>query len=678
MSNRVVIGLDIETDRPVYLPQSSRLQGTYMVGKTGFGKSTLLLNMIVQDMNQGYGLCLLDPVGDLTGDVLARIPSSRENDVILLDASDPEYAFGLNPFDLQQRDSMGAIDTYAAKFMDMFRKIWETDDSAGWGPLLEDMFENIAYTMLENPGYTLYEVPRLLSEKSFRDHLIRNMKNDTAREFWEDEYPVDGSREQREYRMPVTRRVRSFLRSAYIGDIISQSSTTVDFSTAINENKIILVKLPVRPLGRGAVSLLGTTIVNEIFSAVLARGELDRDDRTQFNLYADEFHYFATPDFADMITQLRKYGLALTIAHQDREQVPARYRNAPLNAANFIVFRVQGVDGRVLAKEFSLKPESGPIRQQARLSISQEPVQQLLRNGHESPVVRSFTATYLHPMNEVDKIHRFERDYYSGDVDRLNWGQNRFKSKLPEALKRIDRYLLDAMEGRISTEEYKSHPKIAQMTSYHVGIRGVGEYTSELDKNIWSLLLELVAARSQGNDTKAAGVIKQLTPLWNKKYNYRFEDSPPRDSISDTERFIARMDTYITQLIATVERLRDAPIMVASGQYDEIADNRPLADIELELANTLATMPRYHARVKLEGDNESEKYTVLTHPDPPAEKDQLKINLIRERSRNLYARPRKCVKKEIRKRAKWEPPLEVETLVYNDAVRQRQIKPRQP
>lgn len=352
------------TEGVVRLPLASRLRGTYLIGKNGTGKTTLLAHMIAQDILDDRGVCVLDPHGNLIDDVLAQVPGERCDDVILLDLRASETPFGLNLFQCTDpSDPIIAAET-TGQVVQVFKKIW---GDLSWGPLLEDLLANIAHTMIENAGYTMAEVPQLLTDDAFRRELVGNVQNSVVRDFWAYEYDPMTDREQRENRRSTLNKVRDFLRNPLVRNIVGQSETTVDFDEVIGENKILLIKLDSRL--EQATSLIGSMLVQQLLNSALGRKE--RDNRHPFMLYADEYHRFSTPAFATLIEEARKYGIATTIAHQRRSQLtPGEQRAAPLSSVNLIVFAVTGEDAKELAGEF----DASPIPGEKVLKMVTEPV----------------------------------------------------------------------------------------------------------------------------------------------------------------------------------------------------------------------------------------------------------------------------------------------------------------
>jgi hypothetical protein len=559
------LGRDRQTGKYVDVPQASRRQGLYIIGATGTGKSGLIENLIIQDIKQGLGVGLLDPHGDLTNNVLARLPADRvvdgvrratEEDVILLDISNTNFPFGLNLFSCPDPSDLEALTIASNHVRDIFWKLWGTTGIIpSWGVLLEKVLENATLTLLENPGYTMAEIPLLLYNDTFRKHLVNNLSNDQVQDFWEQEYNILSDKDQREEIASTLTRVNSFIRQPLVRNIVGQSQTSVDFRKVMDDRKILLVRLNVR-LGEGITTLLGTMIIAELLNAAYSRADLPVNKRKQFNLYADEFQRFATEDFAILLTEARKFGLGTTIAHQFRDQLDHKNRGATLTAANLVVFRVQPEDATELAGRFNITPQEAweeeleeewvevrkPQRHERKeeqveveveeevKEISQTPVDHLVRGTHGSPRVRELTQKILVPLVQAvgkEKQYPAVRLYWfqfvpdNAPLHNLihpNWGKD---FDAIESKEYINALLVDLMDGRVSlgTKTFADRiEKIVVSLAPFIGWLGDTAYSlmrshyaryggklpersreSELYDSLSALIWGLVAGQSQLN-----------------------------------------------------------------------------------------------------------------------------------------------------------------------------------
>lgn len=350
MAVDTLVGRDLTSDAPVWLSLKSRMSGLYVLGKQGRGKTNFLLSLIVQDLYAGHGLCVLDPHGDLTTDILACIPPHREQDVLLLDLHDTDRPFAFDLFAGVDPADPGSLATGEERIVGVFKKVW---GGVSWGPRLEDLLANAVHVLLMNPGTTLAELPRLLTDGAYREKLLRAVTSPIVRDYFAAEFAPLTPKGQAAIAGPLMNKVRAFLRHPLLGRIVSQPGATVDVREVMADRKILLVRLDAKL--KEATSLLGTAIVLRLFEAALERRDVPAAKRPPFCLYADEFQLFATPTFGDFLQQARKYAVATTLAHQLRSQLPAELRDAVKGAVNVVSFQVLTDDARELAREYVAK-----------------------------------------------------------------------------------------------------------------------------------------------------------------------------------------------------------------------------------------------------------------------------------------------------------------------------------
>ena len=395
----VVLGTDRDSGQKMVLSQYTRRQGLYMIGVNGTGKSTLIANLIAQDMEQGLGLCLLDPQGDLTNDVLAQVPEQRVQDVILLDLKDSEYPFGLNMFSCPAPDDLEQVALTASFVMHVFEKVWQVGTQT---PLLAQVLRNVTFTLIQNPGTTLNDIPLLLQDQPTREKLVGNVKNSQVRLFWQS-YDELKAHDQMGQICSMLKKVDVFLTQSSIANIVGQSTTTLDFRTIMDERKILLVQLD--PSSEDISSLVGAVIIGQLLNAAMSRKDLAEFQRKQFNLYVDEYERFATENFATLLSEARKFGIATTVAHQFLDQLDEKNRRASVNAANLVVFRAIERDAEELAKELDATPSPSPVvlGERPRRVPASNSVKYLLKYGHPDASVAEFTTRYLVPAKRLEQ-----------------------------------------------------------------------------------------------------------------------------------------------------------------------------------------------------------------------------------------------------------------------------------
>src|ERR1035437_222509 len=322
----VVLGKNRESHATVAMDAQARFQGTYVIGANGTGKTTVLLNMIIQDIAAGAGVCVIDPHGDLTDDILTRISPARAQDVLLLDPLAVKTPFPLNIFACDNPDDPILVQGVVEQVIHIFQKIWESS----WGPQLEDLLRSCAYTLID-AQLTMLEIPQLLEDTRYRAGMVQRLTNPEVKRFWEREYNRWEERDQQTRRASTLNKVREFVLNPILRPIIGQNST-IDFRRVMDEGKILLVKLSLSRLKEGPTALLGGVIVAQLLNAALSRQDLPPSKRTPFFLYADEYHRFAIPDFATLLAEARKYGVSTTVAHQFRDQLDFPNKGATFNA----------------------------------------------------------------------------------------------------------------------------------------------------------------------------------------------------------------------------------------------------------------------------------------------------------------------------------------------------------
>ena len=331
------------------LDPEERRRHLYIVGQTGTGKSTLLLNLIAQDLAAGAGLALLDPHGDLAEAVLMHIPRDRTNDLVYVNPADAERPIGFNPLSAVPEDLKPIV---ADGVVSAFRHVWPES----WGPRLDYILTNAVRALLDVPGGTLLMLPRLLIDEGFRMRLIeRHVGDPLVRSFWLNEYAGYGDHFRAEAISPIQNKVGKALIEPRLRNMLSQPSSTITLRRLMDEGAIVVCNLSKGRLGEGVSHLLGALLTTTIAQAALSRADIPAAERRVFHLYADEFQSFATESFALILSEARKYGLTLTIAHQYLDQVPENLRAAVFgNVGSMLACRTGAQDAPILAEQIGL------------------------------------------------------------------------------------------------------------------------------------------------------------------------------------------------------------------------------------------------------------------------------------------------------------------------------------
>jgi hypothetical protein len=344
----LVLGARTSGDLEV-LDREERRRHLYVIGQTGTGKSTLLLNLIRQDLKAGQGLALLDPHGDLAEAVLMHIPKHRTADFIYVNPADADRPIGFNPLSAVAEDLKPIV---ANDVVGAFKHVWP--DS--WGPRLDYVLINAVRALLDVPGATLLMLPRLLIDEPFREHLLdRHVRDPVVRAFWRQEYAGFTTSLRAEAISPIQNKIGRVLIEPRLRNMLAQPRSTIGFRRLIDEGAIVVCNLAKGRLGDSVSHLLGALLTSSIAQAALSRADIAAAERRVFHLYADEFQSFATDSFALILSEARKYGLTLTVAHQFIEQLPDSLRAAVFgNVGSVIACRTGVVDAPILAEQIGL------------------------------------------------------------------------------------------------------------------------------------------------------------------------------------------------------------------------------------------------------------------------------------------------------------------------------------
>jgi len=338
------------------IKKKDRRQHVYLLGKSGTGKSVLMFNMIIQDINNGAGVCLVDPHGENVEAVLSAIPPHRMKDVVYFNPADQDYHVGFNVLELIDPQYKHLV---ASGLMGIFTKIWAN----AWSARMEYILNNAILALLDTPGTTLLGIPRMLVDKDYRQKIISNLKDPVIKAFWVHEYEAWQDKFRNEAIAPIQNKVGQFLSTNIIRNVVGQSKSTIDIFNMMNEGKIFLVNVSKGRIGEDNSGLLGGMIITKIQLAAMERVRIPEEVRRDFYLYVDEFQNFVTDAFAGILSEARKYRLNLTVAHQYTAQLVAEKSTAVRdavfgNVGTMIVFRTGADDAEFLENEFD--PEFTP------------------------------------------------------------------------------------------------------------------------------------------------------------------------------------------------------------------------------------------------------------------------------------------------------------------------------
>jgi len=366
------------------MKQADRPFHTYVIGKTGTGKTTLLETLALQDMMRGRGVTVIDPHGDLAERLVAGVPRWRERDVVYLNAPDLSQPYGYNPLRRVQTDR---IPLAASGLMEAFKKLW----AEAWGVRMEHILRNALYALIEYGEATLPDILRMLTDTTFRKEVLARVKNDQVQAFWTKEYPKYNPRYQQESIAPIQNKVGAFLADPRLYRMFTGQLVDLHFRQIMDEGKILIVNLAKGRLGEDSANVLGALLVTTLGLAAFSRADTEESRRSDHIIVIDEFQSFATLSVANMVSELRKYHVGLVLSHQHLFQLEPEVRHAVLgNVGTLISFRLGPEDARMIAREY--EPVFAPLD---LMSLPNHNIYlKLMIDGSPS---KPFSATTLHP-----------------------------------------------------------------------------------------------------------------------------------------------------------------------------------------------------------------------------------------------------------------------------------------
>jgi len=484
-----------------------RRRHMYLIGKTGMGKSTILENMIVDDINAGRGVAVVDPHGDLAEKIIEFIPNHRINDVIYFNPADIDYPIAFNVVEQVEPHLRHLV---ASGLIGVFQKLW----ADSWGPRLEYILRNAILAILDYPGSTLLGVTRMLSDKNFRKKVIEKIQNPVVKAFWVNEFAGYADKFAAEAVSPIQNKVGQFLSSSLIRNIVGQVKSSIDLRKVMDEGKILIMNLSKGRIGEDNSELLGSMMITKIQLAAMSRVNVAEKERQDFYLYVDEFQNFATDSFANILSEARKYRLDLILAHQYIEQLNEKVKYAVFgNVGTMVAFRVGAADAEELQPEFS------PIfTEEDMVNLPKfEFYIKLMIDGIAS---EPFSARGLPPLTKeqetgnIEKVIKVSRERYARErknvEDKINRWHNNTDDEEEGAMSQVREKNIEGLPER-KREFKKSEEKN-------------GGYKKNVSKN------EMVAKCAQcGKDTTVNFVPDGIRPIYCKDCLKEIRDQKQRE-----------------------------------------------------------------------------------------------------------------------------------------------------
>ena len=329
------------------IKRADRRRHTYVVGKSGVGKSKLMELLIRQDIAYGHGVCLIDPHGDFIEDVLAFVPENRIKDVIMIDPSDTDFPVSFNPLsnvhpDLKHQITQGLLEVLQKQF------------GSNWTPRLEHVFRFTTLALLDYPEATMRGMIQMLTDRNYRQKVIDYIEDDMVKRFWAVEFADWSEKFDTEAIIPLVNKLSQFLSNPLLRNIFGQKENKVDLEKIINDKKILLISLSKGKLGEENSSFFGSMFITKLYQAGMARASMKEADRKDYYLYVDEFQNLITTTFENLFAESRKYGLAITVAHQYMAQLLEKVLATVMgNIGTIITFRIGGDDAAKMAVEMT-------------------------------------------------------------------------------------------------------------------------------------------------------------------------------------------------------------------------------------------------------------------------------------------------------------------------------------
>jgi hypothetical protein len=402
--------------RKVHMKLKDRRRHTYIIGKTGTGKSEFLKEMILQDIEAGRGVAAIDPHGDFVEDVLELMPPDRAEDVIYFNPSDKERPMGLNIMEAHGEDERHFV---VSSIINLMYKLYDPHRTGIIGPRFEHAIRNAMLTVMSKENSTFIEVVRVLTDENFVKELLPYVKDPMVKRYWTDQIAQTSDFHKSEVLDYIVSKFGRFVTNKAMRNIIGQPKSAFDFRKAMDQQKIVLCNLSKGVIGEEDSKFLGLILVPKILTAAMSRQDVPMDQRPDFFLYVDEFQNFATEDFATILSEARKYRLNLTVANQYVGQIDEEVKNAVFgNVGTIISFRIGVTDANFLQHEFTPTFNESDLTNIEKYHI-------YMKTIVDNEPVPPFSVSLIKDMDKIEAKKNPKLAEMIKDLSRLKYGKDR-------------------------------------------------------------------------------------------------------------------------------------------------------------------------------------------------------------------------------------------------------------
>jgi len=402
--------------RNVYMDIKDRQRHMYIIGKTGTGKSEFLKEMIMQDIENGEGVCAIDPHGEFVEDILQLIPPERAEDIIYFNPSDLTRPMGLNMMEADTEEQRHFV---VGSVIGLMYKLYDPHRTGIIGPRFEHAIRNAMLTIMYKKGSTFIELVRALTDQKFVEELLPLVKDPVVKRYWTDQMAQTSDFHKSEVLDYIVSKFGRFVTNKTMRNIIGQPYSAFNFRQAMDEKKIILCNLSKGILGEEDAKFLGLILVPKVLTAAMSRQDMDADKRTDFFLYVDEFQNYATEDFASILSEARKYKLNLIVANQFIGQIDEEVKNAVFgNVGTLVAFRVGITDANFLQHEFSPTFTEGDLANVEKYHV-------YIKTIVNNEPVPAFSMSLMKDMDEVKARMNPKLAEMVKQLSRLKYGKDK-------------------------------------------------------------------------------------------------------------------------------------------------------------------------------------------------------------------------------------------------------------